>query len=92
MSIRILLADDDDALRRVIQYKLEQEGYEVSTVNDGEKALDELKSGQFDLVLSDIKMPKLTGVQLLEQVKKIQPSLEVILMTAFADVSQAVRA
>ena len=92
MSIRILLADDDDALRRVIQYKLEQEGYEVFTVNNGEKALNELKSRQYDLILSDIKMPKLTGVQLLDQVKKIQPSLEVILMTAFADVSQAVQA
>ncbi len=92
MSISILLADDDDALRRVIQYKLEQEGYKVTTVNNGEKALSELESKQFDLVLSDIKMPKLTGVQLLEQVKKIQPTLEVILMTAFADLSQAVQA
>ncbi len=92
MSISILLADDDDALRRVIQYKLEQEGYTVTTVSNGEKALSELKTKQFDLVLSDIKMPKLTGVQLLEQVKKIQPTLEVILMTAFADLSQAVQA
>ncbi len=92
MSIRILLADDDDALRRVIQYKLEQEGYEVFPVNDGEKALSELKTKQYDLVLSDIKMPRLTGVQLLEQIKKIQPALEVILITAFADVSQAVKA
>ncbi len=92
MPIKILLADDDDALRRVIQYKLEQEGYDVFPVNDGEKALNELKTKQYDLVLSDIKMPRLTGVQLLEQVKKIQPALEVILITAFADVSQAVRA
>jgi len=92
MPINILLADDDDALRRVVQYKLEQEGYAVTTVNNGEKALSILKSKRFDLVLSDIKMPKLTGVQLLDQVKKTQPTLEVILMTAFADVSQAVQA
>jgi DNA-binding NtrC family response regulator len=92
MQIRILLADDDASLRRVIQYKLEQEGYEVNAVSDGEKALKEIRARQYDLVLSDIKMPNLTGVQLLEQVKKIQPTLEVILITAFADVSEAVRA
>jgi DNA-binding NtrC family response regulator len=92
MSIRILLADDDPALRRVIQFKLKQKGYDVSVAEDGEAALATLKSGRFDLLLSDMKMPKLNGIELLEQAKLVQPDLEVILITAYATISQAVQA
>lgn len=90
--IKILLADDDDGLRRVIQYKLQQNKYDVTAVENGQKALDAIKSQKFDLVLSDMKMPKLSGIELLEKIKEIQPELEVILITAHADISQAVLA
>lgn len=90
--IKILLADDDDGLRRVIQYKLQQKHYEVTAVENGQKALEAIKSQKFDLVLSDMKMPQLSGIELLEKIKEIQPDLEVILITAHADISQAVLA
>ncbi|MFH1893518.1 MAG: sigma-54 dependent transcriptional regulator [Candidatus Zixiibacteriota bacterium] len=92
MAVRVLLADDDDALRRVIQFKLRRKGFDVTAVADGQVALDELGESRYDVLLSDMKMPKLNGIELLERAKKVQPELEVILITAFADVSQAVKA
>lgn len=92
MAIRVLLADDDAALRRVIQFKLKQRGYEVTVAEDGRQALDLLTGGRFDLLLSDMKMPRMDGIELLGQAKSLQPGLEVILITAYADISQAVQA
>ena len=90
--MRILLADDDRSLRRVLQFKLEKSGYAVTAVGDGQQALDCLKDSRFDLLLSDIKMPRVDGLDLLEQVRTLQPQLKVILITAHATVSQAVQA
>lgn len=90
--MKILLADDDRSLRRVLQFKLKQHGYDVTAVENGEAALAALESSRFDLLLSDIKMPKMDGVELLERAKQKQPDLKVILITAFATVSQAVQA
>jgi len=92
MSIRILLADDDAALLRVIQYKLKQPQFDVTAVADGALAMKALNGGRYDLLLSDMRMPKLSGIELLERAKQIQPDLEVILITAFATISQAVEA
>lgn len=89
---RILLVDDDAALRRILQFKLTQCGYEVTPAANGEEAISLIRSNRFDLVLSDMKMPKLTGIELLEQAKRLQPDIHVILMTAFAAVPQAVQA
>ncbi|MDF1545514.1 MAG: sigma-54 dependent transcriptional regulator [bacterium] len=90
--MRILLADDDRSLRRVLQFKLEQNGHEVSAVADGAAALVKMESTKFDLLLSDIRMPKMGGIELLERAKSMQPELKVILITAHATVSQAVQA
>ena len=90
--MRILLADDDRSLRRVLQFKLEQNGYEVKAVEDGAAALVELESAKYDLLLSDIRMPKMDGIELLGQARNKQPKLKVILITAHATVSQAVQA
>jgi len=90
--MKILLADDDAALRKVVQFKLKQRGYEVTATADGEEALSALRESRYELLLSDMRMPKLNGLDLLKQAKKVQPDIEVILMTAFAAVSQAVEA
>lgn len=92
MPLRILLADDDDALRKVIGYKLKRKGYEVTAVENGLEALALLDTKSFDLLLSDMKMPKMGGLELLEAAKRKRPGLEVILMTAYADVAHAVKA
>ncbi len=90
--MKILLADDDNSLRKVLLFKLRQKGFDVIGVEDGQKALDELKRAQYDLLLSDIRMPKLDGIELLEQSRVIQPELKTILLTAHASVPQAVAA
>jgi len=92
MNARILIADDDASLRRVIQYKLKQKGYDVAVAEDGISALEILKSGKFDLLLCDMKMPGLNGIELLEKSRETQADLEVILMTAFATIERAVEA
>jgi DNA-binding NtrC family response regulator len=89
---RILLVDDDAGLRRIIQFKLSKNGYTVTSAADGAEALSLLRHHQYDLILSDLKMPNLDGLELLAQVKKLQPDTQVILMTAYATVSQAVQA
>lgn len=90
--MRILLADDDASLRRVLQFKLKKEGHDITAVEDGEAALNQLRSDRWDLLISDIRMPVVDGVELLEMAKQLQPGLKVILMTAHATVSQAVQA
>lgn len=92
MMLKILLADDDSALRRVLEFKLKKNGFEVTAVADGEEALERIKTASFDLLLADIRMPRLTGIELLEKARALEPSLKVILMTAFATVPQAVEA
>lgn len=90
--MRILLADDDSSVRRVLQFKLEKKGFEVSSAADGLQALDALKSNPFDLLLSDIRMPKMDGIELLNEARSVQPNIKVILITAHATVNQAVQA
>ncbi len=90
--MRILLVDDDASVRRVLQFKLQKRGFLVETAADGLDALKRLKDEQFDLLLSDIKMPELDGLELLERAHRSQPDLKVVLITAHATVSQAVQA
>lgn len=90
--MRILLADDDYSVRRVLQFKLEKKGFKVDSVADGLQAVEALKSTPFDLLLSDIRMPKMDGIKLLREAKSVQPNIKVILITAHATVNQAVQA
>ncbi|RME40751.1 MAG: sigma-54-dependent Fis family transcriptional regulator [Deltaproteobacteria bacterium] len=88
----ILLVEDDDSLRRVTEYQLSEAGYEVVAVESGEAALEALAQDRFDLVLTDVRMPGISGVELLEKVVHEHPGLLVIVMTAYATVEQAVAA
>ena len=67
--INILLVDDDAGLRRVIQFKLKQRNFEVTVAENGLQALDEIQKTHFDLVLTDMKMPEMNGIELLEHIK-----------------------
>ena len=92
MAFRILVADDDESLRRVIEFRLRQEGYEVKAVADGAQALKLLESEKFDLLLSDMRMPELDGIELLTRALEVDRDIKVILITAYATVQQAVEA
>jgi len=90
--MKILLVDDDSSVRRVLQFKLQKQGYTVETAPDGLEGLKLMKENPFDLLLSDIRMPKMNGIELLNEAKSIQPDIKVILITAHATVNQAVQA
>ena len=89
---RILVVDDEESLRRVTQLRLEAAGYHVNAVPDGFQALDLLAREPFDLVLTDLKMPGMTGIELLKRVREEYPDVIVILITAFGTVESAVEA
>ena len=88
----LLVADDDPAVRQSLERALTREGYAVVLAPDGQSALERLQSGGVDLVLSDLKMPGLTGLELLREAKAVAPDVDVILLTAFGTVEEAVRA
>lgn len=92
IPLRLLLVDDDPSVRRALSGTLSEEGYEVATAEDAEKALARLTEFSPDIILSDIRMPGLDGIELLEKVRERAPSVDVILMTAFDDMPTVVRA
>ncbi|MDB5355856.1 MAG: NtrC family two-component system response regulator [Phycisphaerales bacterium] len=90
---RILVADDQEMMRDSLAATLVREGHEVVAAGDGAAAVARLSGpGRFDLLITDLKMPKLTGIELLAEAKRLRPEMPVVLMTAFATVATAVEA
>jgi two-component system NtrC family response regulator len=89
---RILVVDDEDSLRRVTQLRLNQAGYEASTAADGPEALQLLARNPQDLVLTDLKMPGMSGIELLQHIRNEYPEVIVIVVTAFGTIESAVEA
>src|SRR5213595_1718999 len=89
---RILIVDDQDVMRDSLAATLARQGHEVVAALDGPGALTKISASRLELMISDLKMPKMSGTELLAEVKKIRPELPVVLMTAFATVSTAVEA
>ena len=90
--MNILIAEDDAATRRGIEIFLKNLGFEVLTAENGAEALQKCQNSVPDLVLSDVKMPQMNGLKLLERIRKTHPKLPVLMMTAFASVEDAVLA
>ena len=88
----ILIVDDEKNYPRILGAVLEEEGYEIFTANSGPEALETLDGTDVDLVLTDMKMPIMDGIQLLENIKAKDPELPVIMMTAHGTVDKAVEA
>jgi DNA-binding response OmpR family regulator len=92
LSINILVVDDEGAIRYSIGKTLQRVGYQVSAAESAEDALRQLGEQPFDVVLTDIRMPGLTGVELLSRIKERAPDSIVILMTGYASLGTAVEA
>jgi two-component system response regulator AtoC len=88
----ILLIDDEPDLRDTLEEELREAGHNVQAAGDGGEGLDRLLRHVFDVVICDVRLPRMDGRALLRHVRKETPSTDVILMTAYADVSQAVSA
>ena len=88
----LLVADDDPGLRESLERTLTREGYRVVLASDGRAALERVQAGGIDLIVTDLRMPGLTGLELLRAAKAIMPDVDVILLTAFGTVEEAVKA
>ena len=92
MKGRVLVVDDERRQRDILQMILEAEGYETTAAGNGRQALQAAEGGGFDVVLTDLKMPDLNGIELLSEILKLQPSPLVVLMTAHGTIDSAVDA
>ena len=89
---RILVVDDDTYVREATTEILIRKGYQVETASDGKIALQKLDESEYDLILSDIRMPNMTGMELLEQARTRVPDTHIVLMTAYGTIEDAVEA
>jgi len=89
---KILVVDDEIKMRRVLQMILQKEGYEIVTSKDGREALQKVEEENFDLVLTDMKMPGLSGIDLLKKIRESDEEIPVIMITAYGTVETAVKA
>lgn len=85
--LRILLAEDDQAMRTYLARALQNAGYDVVAVDRGTDALPHLRHEHFDLLLSDIVMPEMDGIELAQRCAQLSPSTKVMFITGFAGVS-----
>ncbi len=87
---RILLAEDDEIMRITVQDRLERQGWIVDAAVNGQEALQKIQGSNFHIVVSDIRMPQLGGVELLQAITEIAPATDVIMMTAYGSVDDAI--
>jgi two-component system, NtrC family, response regulator AtoC len=92
VSIQLLVVDDERLIRWSLEQTLAKAGYAVSTASTGEAALSAVREDPPDLILLDLKLPDIDGLQVLRQMKQLSPHFQVLIMTAYADVGTAVEA
>ncbi len=91
-SQRVLVVDDEKVIREILSDFLSMEGFVVKTVEDGIEALSELEQRSYNLVITDLKMPRMGGIELLEQINQRQQSLLTVIMTGFGTIETAIEA
>lgn len=88
----ILIVDDEESIRDTLKIVLKSEGYNVFIAKNGERALEYIENSLVDIMITDLKMPKMDGIELMKESLKIDPFLEVIIITAYGDIETAVEA
>jgi DNA-binding NtrC family response regulator len=84
-SVSILVVDDESMMRNLLERILSRDGYQVLSAEDGQDALKVLEKESVDIIISDLKMPRMSGFELLKAVKKDYPGIAMIMMTAYGD-------
>lgn len=92
MENRILIVDDEEPIRAIVVQRLTKEGYFCVTANNGKEALNHFYKDNFPLIISDVRMPEMDGIELLKKVKAINPNVMVIIVTAYPEIDLAVEA
>ncbi len=90
--MKILVVDDEEGARELFFTILSDEGYDITLANNGEEALAQFKSDSYDLVVTDIKMPVMDGLQLLQEIRKTGSKTDVIMVTAYGEVESYLKA
>ena len=88
-SVRILVVDDEEGVRTMLEFALRSEGYQTEGAADGEEAIQKISTQNFNVVVTDIRMPLKDGIEVLETTKKVNPETEVIIMTGYASLETA---
>lgn len=91
-TVRILVVDDEEIIREMLFDTLSQAGYTVKTAKDGSDAIAQIGNESFDIVITDIKMPDIGGMELLIRVLRTNPNVCVLLMTAYGTIKSAINA
>lgn len=86
---KILIVDDEERFRTTMCKLLAVRGLEASTTGDGKEALKELREKSYDVVILDVRMPEMSGIQVMTELRKLDPFIEVIIMTGYASVDTA---
>ena len=89
---KILVVDDEQSMREFLDIMLKKEGYKVSLASNGDEVLKHIDKDIFDLVLLDIRMPKMDGIAVLKKIKSTSPETVVIMITAYASADTAIKA
>ena len=89
---KVLIVDDETNIRELLVWILAREGYKCRTAENGLQALEMLRSEEFDLLITDVRMPKMDGIQLIEKALELQPNIAILLMTAYPELDTAVKA
>lgn len=92
MSLSILIAEDEAMMLKAIAFKLQKEGYEVSTASDGKEAISLLMTGEFDLLVSDIMMPFASGLELVTEIKDKGLKTKTLLLSALGQENTVLKA
>jgi two-component system response regulator HydG len=92
MRQRVLVVDNEASMRFVLHEVMEREGYEISEASDGDEAVDLVRNREFDLVIMDIRMPRLNGLEALRQMRQLRPHLVVVMITAYGNETVALEA
>lgn len=91
-TISILIADNEEAIRDSLNMVLEDEGYRCTVVQDGKEAIKVVQSKRFDLIILDLIMPEMSGIQVLRKLKEIKPDTPVLIMSSYFDWDLAAQA
>ena len=86
---RVLIVDDEERFRNTMCKLLTVRGVDAQTAGSGPEALEVLKSGSYDVLILDVRMPEMSGVEVLSEIRRINPEIEVIIMTGYASVDTA---
>ncbi|MDH4069262.1 MAG: sigma-54 dependent transcriptional regulator [Ignavibacteria bacterium] len=92
MSGSILVVDDEEIIRESLSFVLKKEGFRVATAENGKAALEQVKHGDFDIVVTDLEMPEMKGIELLEHIAGLAPETSVMIVTAYGSIETAISA